>query len=170
LDLLTFQDFLGAVGRAFDVYLSAPERDKLSLIEASKRRWTISPSLVYQKSMLVALIYDLALRARSKGKHSLEDVYRELFRRHRLGSARTDANSAVIRVMHSFQGMEGFARSYLESASPIDLPAILTPFGLRVEKIGSRSRVSPADSLNREQRDLLRGLGYNTESRGPHRD
>src|SRR4029450_8749150 len=43
LALLTFQDLLNAVGRAFDAYVSAPERDKLSLIEASKRRWTTSP-------------------------------------------------------------------------------------------------------------------------------
>ena len=168
LDLLTFQDLLNAVGRAFDTYSSAGEGDKLSLIEASKRRWTTSPSLIYQKSMLVALIYDLTLRTRSRGKQSLENVYRELFRRYRSGSVKTDANSAILSVLQSFPGMETFAPSYLDSASMIDLPAVLAPFGLRVEKIGSSSRVSPAQSLTRDQRDLLRGLGYNTESRGSH--
>lgn len=170
LDLLNFQDFLNAVGRAFDTYLSAPERDKLSLIEASKRRWTTSPLLIYQKSMLVALVYDLTLRTRSKGKHSLENVYRELFRRYRSGSARTDANNSVLSGLNSFRGMEGFTGQYLEHASAIDLPALLAPFGLRVEKLGSGFHVSPAQSLNRDQRDLLRGLGYNSASHGSHRN
>ncbi|MEO8435654.1 MAG: hypothetical protein ABI596_12220 [Pyrinomonadaceae bacterium] len=170
LDLLTFQDLLNAVGRAFDTYLSAPERDTLSLMEASKRRWTTSPSLIYQKAMLVALIYDLTLRTRSRGKQSLENVYRELFRRYRSGSARTEANSAVLSVLNNVRGMEGFASTYLESASMIDLPAVLAPFGLRVEKIGSRSHVLPAQALTRDQRDLLRGLGYNSDSRGSYRN
>lgn len=170
LNLLTFQDFLNAVGRAFDTYSSAAERDKLSLIEASKRRWTTSPSLIYQKAMLVALLCDLSLRTQSKGKQSLENVYRELFRRHRAGLPRAQANSAVLSVLSSFPGMKDFVRPYLETPSAVDLAAQLAPFGLRVEKVGFRIQVLPNQSLSREQRDLLRGLGYNSEARGSNRN
>lgn len=166
LNILTFQDFLNAVGRAFDTYSSAPERDKLSLIEASQRRWTTSPSLIYQKAMLVALLYDLTLRRQTKGKRSLDDVYVELFRRYRAGRPGAQANEAVIRVLSSFPGMQDFARTYVETPSVIDLPSVLARCGLRVERVGLRTQIFMNESLNREQRDLLRRLGYNAEARG----
>src|SRR5437764_14658054 len=37
LQYLTFQDYLKALGRAFEVYQSVNDRDSFSLIEASKR-------------------------------------------------------------------------------------------------------------------------------------
>lgn len=49
LELLTFQDYLNALGRAFDAYKSAPGRERLSLHDASERRWTLSPALDYNK-------------------------------------------------------------------------------------------------------------------------
>jgi predicted metalloprotease with PDZ domain len=166
LNILSFQDFLNIVGRAFDTYLSAPGSDKLSLLEASQRRWTTSSSLIYQKAMLVALLYDLTLRSQTKGKHSLDDVYRELFRRHQTGMPGEQANDVVIHVLSSLPGMQDFARVYIESPSVIDLPALLNRFGLHIERVGLRSQVSAKESLNREQRDLLRRLGYNTAARG----
>lgn len=165
LRLLTFQDYLNALGRAYDVYNSAGERDKLSLLEASQRRWSSSPALVYSKGLLVAYIYDLTLRQRTKGSNSLDEVYRELFRRYHQAAKRADGNAAVIAALNNQKGMEGFARAYIESAQSIDLAAALSPFGLRVERAGLRTRVSVADAISREQRDLLRKLGYNTEAR-----
>ena len=41
--------------------MSAPDSRQFSLIEASERRWTTRSSLVYDKGMLVAFIYDLSL-------------------------------------------------------------------------------------------------------------
>ena len=169
LNIMTFQDLLNGLGRAYDTYLSAAERDKLSLIEASSRRWTSGPSLIYQKSMLVALLYDLALRSHSKSKQSLVSVYHELFRRHRPGSPRAQANNAVLSVMSSFSGMKDFAGVHVETPLVIDLAAQLSPYGLRVEKSGFRTRIVPNPSLSPQQRDLLRGLGYNGEARESNR-
>ncbi|MGB9181499.1 MAG: hypothetical protein WCB68_19880 [Pyrinomonadaceae bacterium] len=165
LRLLTFQDYLNALGRAYDAYLSASERDKLSLLEASQRRWSSSPSLVYSKGLLVAYLYDLTLRQRTKGGKSLDDVYRELFRRYYHAAKRSDGNAAVIAALNNQKGMEAFTRDYVESAAAIDLASSLSPFGLKIERVGVRTRVSVADSITREQRDLLRKLGYNTEAR-----
>ncbi|HYE66634.1 MAG TPA: hypothetical protein VD966_13685, partial [Pyrinomonadaceae bacterium] len=165
LDLLTFQDYLNALGRAFDAYASANGRDHLSLLEASQRRWTGTTTLVYQKGMLVAFLYDLTLRRHTRGERSLDDVYRELFRHHRLTGTRKDGNAAVIAALNGQSGMLEFVRRHIESAGQIDLAALLAPFGLRVEREGVRTRVLVADSLSREQRDLLRGFGYNAEKR-----
>src|SRR6266516_738584 len=170
LNILSFQDFLNAVGRAFDIYLSAQGGDNLSLLVASQRRWSASPSLVYQKAMLVALLYDLTLRIQTKNKYSLADVYRELFRRHQSGMPDTQANEVVINTLSSLPGMQEFARVYIESPSVIDLAASLSRFGLHIEKVGLHTRVLTNESLNREQRDLLRRLGYNTAARGAKRN
>src|SRR5256714_7111637 len=40
LDLLTFTEFLNAIARAYDGYRLGNDADRLSLIDASKRRWT----------------------------------------------------------------------------------------------------------------------------------
>jgi predicted metalloprotease with PDZ domain len=164
LRLLTFQDYLNALGRAYDIYRSAQDGDKLSLVDASQRRWA-SPTLVYNKGMLVAFFYDLTLRQRSVGKRTLDDVYRELFRRYHASEAAKDGNAAVIAVLNGQGEMQDFTRRYVESASAIDLGAALAPFGLRVQRAGARTLVAVSDSLTRDQRDLLRKFGYNSEQR-----
>ena len=49
LGLISFNDYLETIARVYDSYLAASDRDALSLIEASERRWTTSSSLVYEK-------------------------------------------------------------------------------------------------------------------------
>jgi predicted metalloprotease with PDZ domain len=170
LNLLTFQDFLNTIGRAFDAYAFSSDKDKLSLLAQSERRWTGSPALIYNKGMLVAFLYDLTLRQKTGGKRSLDDVYRTLFRKHRAPAARAEGNAAVINALNEPAEMRDFTRRYIESASVIELGAAIAPFGLRVENGGVRTHVLVADSLKREQRDLLRKFGYNAESRAGHRN
>ena len=68
LGLLTFQDYLNALARAYDIYRSINGRDKLSLLEASRRRWSSRTGIVYRKGLLVAFLYDLTLRQQAKAK------------------------------------------------------------------------------------------------------
>lgn len=164
LHLLTFEDYLNTVGRSFDAYRSATGRDQISLIDASQRRWTTETALIYHKGMLVAFLYDLTLRQQTGGRHSLDDVYRELFRRYPASGARANGNTAVIAALSRLGAMQEFVRKYVLNASVIDLESAITPFGLRTEHSGARTRVVVADSLKRSQRDLLRQLGYNIAS------
>jgi predicted metalloprotease with PDZ domain len=166
LNLLTFQDYLNAIGRAFDAYKSVNERDKASLLDASEQRWTVSPTLVYNKGMLVAFLYDLTLRQQTRGKRSLDDVYRELFRLYRAPESRKDGNAAVIAVLNDAGNMQDFTRRYIESASTIELPAAIALFGLQVEQGGVRTHVTVSASLSGAQRDLLRKFGYNEKTYG----
>jgi hypothetical protein len=170
LGLLTFQEFLNAVARAYDAYSVGLDRDRWSLIEASQRRFTAGGSAVYQKSMLVALLFDLKLRSQSRGKRSLDGVYREIFNRYRVvapSSTAADGNQAVVTIIEGTPGMERFANSYIKQPSAIDLRAELAPSGLQVERLGLRTRINVSETLTRQQRDLLRDLGYNDFVRSP---
>jgi M61 glycyl aminopeptidase len=172
--LLTFEEFLSGISRAYGAYLSSAERDRYSLVKASQHRWTSSQTTVYQKAMLVAFLYDLELRLQSGGKHSLDDVYRELFRRHRVtvnvatGAKQirsVNGTEATIAVLNGRDGMQAFAPTFIERTVALDLHSELARFGLQVEQTGARSRVTVNDRLNKRQRDLLRQLGYNDAAR-----
>ena len=64
--------------------------------------------------------------------------------------------------------MRDFVRRYVESPAPIELRSALAAYGLQILPGAVRTHVQIADSLSREQRDLLRQLGYNekVERRG----
>ncbi len=165
LGTLTFQDFLNAIGGAFDAYRLIADRDKFSLIEASQRRWTSAPGLIYNKGLLAAFLYDLTLRHKTGGKRSLDNVYQELFRRYHQQEARVDGNAALIKALGEANEMQSFVQQYIEHAGAIDLPSAISSFGLRIDPGGVRTRLMLIDSLNHKQRDLLRKLGYNNDSR-----
>jgi hypothetical protein len=159
LHFLTFQDYLNALARAYDAYQSASGQQQLSLLEASRRRWTGSTALVYQKGMLVAFLYDISLRQASRGNRNLGDLYRALFQQ--TGADGRDGNEVVLALLNSPAEMREFTRRYVESALEIDLAAAVAPFGLRVERIGARTSISADGKLTRQQRDLWRAFGYN---------
>lgn len=161
LGMLTFDDYLRAMGRANDIYLASNDRDKWSLVEASERRWTGTSALIYNKGMLVAFLYDLYLRQQSGGKRSLDNVYRELFKAYGHTGARREGNSAVIAALGGEAEMREFVRRYVESPVTIDLKSGLTPYGLEILPGGVRTHVFVTSALSSRQRDLLRQLGYN---------
>jgi len=169
LGLLTFQEFLNAIARAYDAYLAGVDRDRWSLIEASKRRWTVGEPSVYSKSMVIAFLYDLKLRHESHGKHSLDDAYRKSFQ---AASGRTgqgsDGNDAVTAALASDSQMKDFVRQFIREPVAVNLTPELAPFGLRVETFGLRTRIAVTEQLGRAQRDLLRELGYNDSTRSPN--
>jgi predicted metalloprotease with PDZ domain len=169
---LTFNDYLSAIGNAYDSYVRARGPREASLPEASQRRWAGSAALVYHKGMLVALLYDLTLMRQTGGRNSLMDVYRELLRRHARGATPADGNRAVLQILSSTGDMRAFVELYIEGSTGLTLSPLIEPFGLRVEPGGARTHVGISDSLDSAQRELLRKLGYNerpdAESRKLH--
>jgi predicted metalloprotease with PDZ domain len=165
LSQLSFDDYLNALGRAFDNYRAARGGEELSLLDASERRWAGGAGLVYNKGMLVAFLYDLTLSLQTSNKDSLDDVYRELFRRYRSEADRRSGNDALIELLSSMRGMQSFTERYVRSADALKLAPAVEPFGLQVEPIGARTRLVVARSLSRPQRELLRKLGYNEKRR-----
>jgi predicted metalloprotease with PDZ domain len=161
LGYLTFQDFLDSLARAYDSYLTQRERDNLSLVAASVQRWGGRNELIYQKGMLVAALYDLYVRQNSRGKRSLSDVYRSLFRLNQMSGERREGNATVIDALDRVAGGNQFSKQYITTVSPLDLTTLLETFGLKVRRNGARTQITVSNSLSRSQSDLLRQLGYN---------
>ena len=165
LDLLTFPELLNAIARANDA--AGPSTNALSLIEASGKRWTTGQPFVYSKSMVVAFLYDLRMRSASRGKRSLDNVYRDVIEKHSQRTASADGNDAAIMALAVDAAAEDFVRKFIRNPVTIDLATELAPFGLQVETFGLRTRISVNEKLNKKQRDLLRQLGYNDAVRAP---
>ncbi len=168
LGQLTFQEFLNAIARAYDAYVAGIDHNRWSLIEASKRRWTVGESSVYSKSMVIAFLYDLKVRSQSRGKHSLDDAYRKIFQSASAKAAAgqgSHGNDAATSALASDSNMQDFVRRYIRDPLTVNLASELAPFGLRMETFGFRTRIGVSEQLSRAQRDLLRELGYNDSAR-----
>lgn len=158
LHLISFNDFLETIARVYDSYLSSPDRETLSLTEASERRWTTSSTLVYDKAMLVAFLYDLQLRRSSVCKASFDDLYRQLFQRATAGQG--DANETIIGVLNEQLGQQSFVREYIDGAGIINLESALSAYGINVRQTSSGTKLS-ADHADKAQKQVLACLKRN---------
>jgi hypothetical protein len=156
LKIIDFKEYLDTLARVYDSYLSYD--DNLSLIEASERRWTTPGSLVYDKGMLLAFLYDLKIRKESGGATTLADRYRELFGGR--AAANASGNDVIIALLDSPPAMNGFARGYVESKAKLELEQVLPSYGLTLDSSGKQSQLRVSANLNAEQKQLLRSLGY----------
>jgi len=156
LKIIKFKEYLDTLARVYDSYLSYG--GDLSLIEASERRWTTSGSLVYDKGMLVAFLYDLKIRKESGGQTTLADRYRELFGGR--VAANASGNEAIIALLDSPPAMNGFARLHVESKAKLELEQVLPSYGLTLDSSGKQSELRVNQDLNAEQKKLLRSLGF----------
>lgn len=158
IKLVKFDGYLETMARVYDSYRSQPDHDKLSLIEASERRWTANPNFVYDKGMLVAFIHDLKLRHLTRSAMSGADLYPQLFRKGMPGSG--DANELIMPLLNQPAGMGRFSEQYVQTPGGIALDSLLAPYGLRVETREFRTRILINTELTGEQSRLLRSLGY----------
>lgn len=158
LKLINFDDYLDTMARVYDSYRSIPDHDRLSLIDASERRWTAFPSFVYDKGMLVAFIHDLRLRELTRNRASGADIYPELFRTRATGPG--NANEVIMSILNRPPGMKQFFERYVQNSGDIALDPTLATYGLRPETKDFRTRILINKELTVEQRGLLRALGY----------
>lgn len=161
LKLISFDTLLETTARVFDSYISSGDVDRLSLIEASERRWIAASSLVYDKGMLAAFIYDLTMTRETDCRMSLDDVYRQLFREH--GAGQGSANETIIKILSQPANMESFGREYVEGKGRIDLQSVLSSFGLQLSSGGLRGHgttLEIAKPLSTAQSRVLRCIGY----------
>jgi predicted metalloprotease with PDZ domain len=121
LKFIDFPEFVATLGRVYDSYLSRP--DELSLIDASERRWTSGNSVVYDKGMLVAFLYDLGLSKDSGGKMRLRTIYRKLFARADIQPA--NGNDVIIQLLSSTATGADLAKNYIEGQREIDIKPLL---------------------------------------------
>ena len=156
LKIINFKEFLDTLARVYDSYL--PFADEQSLIDASERRWTTPGTLVYDKGMLVAFLYDLLLRNESGGTATLGGKYRELFSRPTADGV--NGNEVIIGVLGSSPATRDFTKSYIENSARLELERLLPAYGLTLDSSGSSSQLRVSRELTADQKRLLRSLGY----------
>ena len=139
--LIGRRDYLELLGRSITTYLRGPGRTKQSLAEASFDAWIKyyrpdenSPNATvsyYVKGSLVALCLDLLIRGRTRGRKSLDDVMRALWRRHGLTGIGVEEDG-VERLAEEVSGLK-LQRSFddwLRSTRELPLKALLATHGV----------------------------------------
>jgi hypothetical protein len=155
LNRIRFDDFLDTLSRAHRYDGAIPPRE--SLVEASKNRWSSGNDRVYARGMLVAFLCDMAMLQRSKGKRSVENLFRDLYTVGRSQSALNDANAVVLKLLNSNRELVTIVNKYVSGTQPIDWANELGTAGI----VSGASGLAIAAKPNGSQRALLDKLGYN---------
>nr|AAP58549.1 hypothetical protein [uncultured Acidobacteriota bacterium] len=154
LGLISFENYLQTIARLYESYRVSPDRDRMSLIEASERRWSSGTSSVYEKGMLVAFMYDLMLKDSSNCAGSFNSLYRELFRlppaRHR------NANETIISLLNGRVESRNLTAKYVEGKEPIDLERFLSAYALELRTEKGKGTLRSKKEATQEQRKFFR--------------
>jgi predicted metalloprotease with PDZ domain len=157
---LRFEDFLDTLSRAYDIdRLSA---QKISLIHASKNRWSGANPRVYARGMLIAFLCDVAMLDASKGKRSTGNLLRELYEKYRTPAAATDANTAILTLMKSRSELVPIIERYITGSEPLEVTTLLQKAGIEVATRDQLTRLAVVAKPSGRQKDLLDKLGYNS--------
>ncbi len=156
---LRFEDFLDTLSRAYN--LDSFQTQRISLIEASKNRWSGGNSQIYARGMLTAFLCDIAILKESKGKRDLTEVLREIYQKHRKPNKEVDGNTAILQILKTRRELKIIVEKYIESAENIEWQTDLEAFGIEAKTENSFTKLVVKAKLNGRQKDLLNELGYN---------
>ncbi|MGH9935983.1 MAG: hypothetical protein ACREAM_07035, partial [Blastocatellia bacterium] len=116
--------------------------------------------LIYRKGMLVAALYDLELRWKSRGKRNLADVMRSLYQGYATGG-REIGNREVLDEMRGAGDFSRLIRDDIETSREIVLNERIDRYGLMMEwsAVGrGKARLKTATKLSARQQTLLSEL------------
>ena len=153
-----FNDMLSTLSRAHAI----AERQRGSLLEASKTRWAPGGTEVYALGMFTAFLTDLAMLTSSGGKQSVEDLLKEIYSRHHDGES-VDGNEAVLAAMERRPELRRIIERYIRGGERIDEKALLRSAGVVLGQGGLKAVEKPSG----RQKAILNRLGYNNWRRSP---
>ncbi len=159
MNQIRFEDFLDTLSQAFSIDNSQIER--VSLIEASKNRWNGANSQIYARGMLVAFLCDVALLRESNGRRELADIFRQIYKTHRLPNKPQDGNIAVLDILGSHTNLQPIIEKYIKGVEKINWLADLESIGIKISETDFAVKLKVKAKLNKRQKDLLDRLGYN---------
>jgi predicted metalloprotease with PDZ domain len=153
------KDYLKLVGKTVGGVLRNSGRLKQSVAQSSFDAWTkyyrqdenAANAIVsyYTKGSLVALAFDLTIRARSNGAHSLDDVMRLLWQRYgRPFYDKTGGRGVrpdeIVSLMEEATGVDVSALHAFAVNGTEDLPLaeLLAPFGVTLSPVAGKQGVS----------------------------
>lgn len=161
IEALTFQDLLQNLGDEYEAYTVNPLRGATSLIAASPEKFSDAANyeIVYRKGLVVAALYDLELRWQSRGKESLGSVVRKLYQDYALQD-REIGNREVLSELGRAGNFASFIADYIEGVREINLPELLEPYGIVVDRsvTGGRGRLAVSARLSDRQKALAAGF------------
>ena len=146
--LLTQEQYLDMLGRTITTVMQRASRLKQSLGESSFDAWIKyyrqdenAPNSVvsyYQKGSLVALALDLAIRNETRGRRSLDDVMRLLWRQYRAAGDHYAGigEDGIQEALAQATGLNltRSLRAWTEGTSDPDLASLLQPCGIRLQR------------------------------------
>jgi predicted metalloprotease with PDZ domain len=157
---IRFDDFLDTLSRAYNI--DTMQSKKISLIDASKNRWSGANTQIYARGMLVAFLCDLALLDKSKGKRSTTDLLRNLYERHRPPNAAQDGNAAILALLRSYSELIHVIDRNITGSESIDWAVLLKAAGLEAELKDQLTNLKVTAKPSGRQKELLDKLGYNS--------
>ncbi len=159
LNRIRFEDFLDTLGRAYD--LDGLQERKVSLIEASKNRWSGANAQIYARGMLVAFLCDIAVLRASKGKRSVSEIVRAVYQKYRKPNKPEDGNAAIASILEAQAELRPIVERYIKGAEKMDWLATLEAIGVETSGENFPAKLVVKSKLNGRQKDLLDKLGYN---------
>lgn len=159
LNRIRFEDFLDTLARAYD--LDGLQAQRVSLIEASKNRWSGGNAQIYARGMLVAFLCDVALLRAGKGKRSVSDILRAVYQKHQKPNKAEAGNAAILSILEADAELRPIVERYIKGAEKIDWRADLEAAGIQQSGESFPARLAVKSKLGGRQKDLLDKLGYN---------
>lgn len=159
MNQIRFEDFLDTLAQAYQT--DNFQTQKVSLIAASKNRWNDTRSNIYARGMLVAFLCDVILLRESKGKTELADIFRQIYKAHRLPNKPQDGNMAVLNILGSYLKLQPIIEKYIKGVEKLDWQTNLESLGIEVSETDFAVKLKVKAKLDRRQKDLLDRLGYN---------
>jgi predicted CopG family antitoxin len=156
---IRFEDFLATLSEAYNI--DNLQTQKVSLIGASKNRWTGATPQVYSRGMIVAFLSDVALLRASKGKRSISDVLQEIYSKHRILNKTEDGNAAILNIIENYKELRSIVERYIKGAGKVDWQTDLEAIGIEAAETNSFTKLGVKAKLNGRQKGLLDDLGYN---------
>jgi hypothetical protein len=158
LNRIRFDDFLDTLSRAQAI--DARQTNRLSLIDASNKRWANADTYIYARGMVTAFLFDIQMLNASKGKRSVENLIHELYSKHRFPAEQTEGNSAILAIAGQYPELGTVVERYVNGDGKFDWQAELSLAGLE-----AKPALSVIAKPNGRQKDLLDRLGYNNWKR-----
>lgn len=159
MNQIRFEDFLDTLGQAH--YLANFSDAKLSLIEISEQNVSGANPKVYSKGMIVAFLCDAAILQKSKAKSSIEDIFREIYKKHNSKTEPKNANEAILKILRNRSELRPVVEKYIEGTEKIVLANYLDDLGIEALETDFETRLVVKEKLKSRQKDLLKKLGYN---------
>jgi predicted metalloprotease with PDZ domain len=97
----------------------------------------------------------------SKGKRSIADVLREIYKKHKKSNTSQDGNTAILNIFETRAELRPVVERYIKSAEKIKWQTDLESVGIELNGENFPAKLAVKSKLNGRQKDLLDKLGYN---------